>query len=194
MSYTNEQAWKNLNRIVSVIPKSYLDALLILSERLEGKNLKWVIDGDLGELMRVVQIEPNCVEIVTSKDDAQHIFQEMQEFNPSAITLQTIQLQRNALVYEKEYPVYVRSHYFEFNLNGLLVKVQGDLQFKVADWDWGDIYDFDPEYVYVVGKKIAVTPLDVRLQLHETLGWADRAERIKLSLHKPLTLKNRQTQ
>ena len=105
--------------------------------------------------------------------------------------MQTQQLERNALAEGKEYPVYVRSYYFDFSLNNVLVKVQGDLQFKVADWDWGEIYDFEPEYVYVVGKKIAVTPLAVKHQLYESLGWIDRAEKIEQTLQKRLILKNR---
>ena len=60
-------------------------------------------------------------------------------------------------------------------------KVHGDLQFKVDDWDWGDVLEFDPEYVYVVGAKIAVVPLSVKYELYRSLGWIDRVEKIRLA-------------
>jgi hypothetical protein len=191
MSYTNKDIWDQLSCFVSIIPQIYVDTLLSLHEKLEGKDIKWVIDGDLTETLRKVKVEPECIEIVTSRNDAKQIFQTFQEFSPSPISLRTQQLERNALAEGKEYPVYVRSYYFDFNLNNILVKVNGDLQYKVADWDWGDIYTFDPECVYVVGKKIAVTPLAVKHQLYECLGWVDRAEKIEQIFAKWLILKNK---
>jgi hypothetical protein len=193
MSYSDKLFWKQLDQIISVIPKPYLDALLALHEKLDEKNLKWIVDGDLSECMHVVQIVPKCIEIVASKDDAQHFFQAVQEFNPSPISLQTCQLQRNAIVDGKEYPVYVRSLYFDFTLNTVLVKVQGELQFKVADWNWGEIYDFEPDYVNIVGKRIAVTPLEIKLQLYQSLGWTDRSEKIDPIVQKIKALKSRKT-
>ena len=193
MSYSDKLFWKQLDQIVSVIPKPYVDALLALHGKLYEKNLKWIVDGDLSECMHVVQIIPKCIEIVTSKDDAQQFFQAVQEFNPSPISLQTCQLQRNAIVDGNEYPVYVRSFYFDFTLNTVRVNVQGDLQFKVADWDWGEIYDFEPEYVNIVGKRIAVTPLEIKLQLYQSLGWTDRSEKIEPIVQKIRTLKNFKT-
>ena len=133
-------------------------------EKLEGKNVFWVVDGDLAERLRVVQVEPTCLEIVTStEEDVEKIFKFIQEFSPRPITFETRCLSRNALIEGKEYPVYVRSFTFDFELNGLPVKVQGNLQFKVGDWEWGDVYDFVPDYVYVIGKKIPVAPLQLNM-------------------------------
>ena len=85
----------------------------------------------------------------------------------------------------KEYPVYTRSFGFNFTLNSITAQVQGDLQFKVGDWEWGDVYDFTPEYVYVVGKKMAVTPLSVKIELYKSLGWTDRLQKIQEVTRKP---------
>jgi hypothetical protein len=193
MSYSDRLFWKQLDKIVSVVPKSYVDALLVLHEKLDGKTLKWIVDGDLSECMKVVQIEPDCIEIITSKDDAQQFFQAVQEFNPSPISLQIRRLKRNAVTNGKEFPVYVRSFFFDFMLNAVLVKVQGDLQFKVGDWDWGEIYDFEPEFVNIVGKKTAVTPLAIKLQLYHSLGWTDRSEKIEQTVQKLKVQKNKKS-
>jgi hypothetical protein len=150
-----------------------------LHEKLGDKTIKWVLTGDLAESLRIVKVEPDCIEIVTSKDDAQRIFEAVQEFVPDPITFQTQTLSRNALIQGKEYPVYIRSYFFNFNLNSVKVKVQGDLQYKVGRWDWGDVFDFTPEYVSVVGKRIAVIPLSIATELYQSLGWVDRVDKIK---------------
>lgn len=179
MSISSKDFWAQFSNFASTTPKPYVDALLTLHEKLDGKNIKWIVSGDLAELLRIVKVEPDCIEIVTSKDDAQLIFQALEEFKPKQIAFQTQQLSRNALVEGKEYPVYVRSYYFEFNVDTVKVKVEGDLQFKVGDWEWGDALDFTPDYVYVVGKKVAVTPLSIARELYSCLGWIDRVEKIK---------------
>ncbi len=178
MSISSKEFWDQFNNFVSVTPRQFVDALLVLHEKLGGKNIKWVVNGDLAEHLRIVKVEPAFIEIVSSKDDVEQIFQGFQEFGPQPITFRVQQLTRYAVIAGKEYPIYVRSYYFEFNLNGLKVKVQGDLQFKIGEWDWGDVFEFTPESVYVIGKKIAVTPLSIAAELYTSLGWIDRVEKI----------------
>ncbi len=186
MSYTNKDVLNQLSQFLTVIPQQYVEALLTLHDKLEDKKVKWIVSGDLAESLRTVKVEPECIEIVTSKIGAKQIFQAVQEFKPQKVSVQTQRLPRNALIEGEEYPVYAKSHYFEFNVNEIKVKVQGNLQFKVGEWNWGDVFDFDPEYVYVTGKKTAVTPLPIKYELYQYLGWIDRAEKIKQVIKKPL--------
>jgi len=179
MSHNNKDVWDQLGHFVSVITKQYLDALLILHEKLDGKNIKWILNGDLAERLKIVKVEPDCIGIISSSEDTKKIFEAVKEFSPNPIIFQTTKLPRDAIVNEKELPVYVRSFYFDFNINGVKVKIDGNLQFKVNEWDWGDVLEFTPEYVYVIGKKIAVTPLSVASQLYRSLGWNDRVEKIR---------------
>ena len=190
MTVTSKDFWNQFSHFVSVIPREYVDALLALHEKVDGKNINWVVNGELAERLRIVKVEPNCIEIVSSKDGAQKIYQAVQEFGPQPIVFQTQRLSRNAVVEGKEFPVYARSHYFEFNLKNVKVNVEGDLQFKVGDWDWGDVFEFTPEYVCVVGKKIAVTPLTIASELYRNLGWNDRVEKISDVTQKHQALKD----
>lgn len=179
MSNSNQDFLNQVSHFLTIIPQEYLAALLTLHEKLDGKNIKWIVNGDLAERLRVVKVDPDSIEIVTSKEDVQKIFIAVKEFNPTKLIVQTKRLPRDAECGKEKYLVYSRSHYFDFKVNAVTVKVQGELQFKVGDWDWGEVFDFTPEYVYVTGKKIAVTPLSVLNGFYRSLGWMDRVEKIE---------------
>ncbi|MCW3994832.1 MAG: hypothetical protein NWE98_01620 [Candidatus Bathyarchaeota archaeon] len=173
----------NQNPYLIVIPPRYVIALLKLHEKLEGKSIDWAVSGDLAEALRTVKLEPDCIEIVTSKEGANQIHSAVEAFNPEKVAYRVQRLPRDALIKDKEYPVYVRSHYFEFDVEGVKVKVHGGLQFKVDDWDWGDKFEFTPDTVYIVNKKTYVVPLSVKYEMYQRLGWTDRAEKIKRQMN-----------
>ncbi len=191
MSTSREEILDKLYQVLYIVPTKYINALLTLHEKLDGKGINWIVNGDLAETLRTVKITPECIEIVCTKKDTERIYREVQVFNPSPPAYQTIQLSRNALVDGKRLPVFVRSHYFDFNVDSVTVKVHGDLQFKVGSWDWGDTFLFAPEYVNLVGRKTAVTPLSVKAELYQYLGWSDRFEMVKQIIQKPILMKLR---
>ena len=166
------------NPFLIIIPPEYVSALLKLHEKLEGKNIEWALSGDLGEALNGVRIEPDCIEIVTSKDGAEQIHLSVKEFNPEPVVYRVHQLSRHAVIGGIEQPLYERSYYFEFQVNGIKVKVHADLQFKVNDWGWGDKFEFNPVSVYIVNKRTSVVPLQVKNELYKNLGWTDRVEKI----------------
>ncbi len=184
MDATKEEVMRQLSNVLTIIPKNYIDALLTLQAKLEDKSVEWVVGGDLGEELRTIDVHPDCIEILTSKDGALKIATAVKEFNPSEISLEIQELSRNAKVNEKEYPVYARSYYFDFNIGTTKVKVYGNIQYRIDSWDWGDKLSFTPEYVYLVGKKIAVIPLSFKYEFYQLLGWTDNAERVKQALDK----------
>jgi len=182
MVVKKEEVMEQLSHVLTIIPKEYIDALLTLHAKLDGKNVEWAVGGDLGEELRTINVEPDCVEILTSKDGSERIAEVVKEFNPNKIALHTQQLPRNAKVGEKEYTVFARSYYFDFNIGATKVKVYADLQYRIDSWDWGDKLEFTPDYVYIVGKKTAVVPLSFKYEFYQSLGWADCAEKIKQTL------------
>jgi hypothetical protein len=176
---------EQISRVLNVIPKPFLDVILLLHRKLDDLDVGWAVSGTLGEALKVVKIDPDCVEIVTTKVDAKRIFQALSEYNPHEVDSMVQRLPRNARIGEKEYPVYTRSYYFEFFVEGIMVRVYGDLQYRVNDWDWGDKLEFTPEYVFVTDKKTAVVPLSVKCEIYQSLGWTDRVEKIRQATEKP---------
>ncbi len=169
---------QQLSTVVALIDPAYIEALLLLQSKLVKEHIEWAVSGELGEALRTVQVKPDCIEIVTSKKGATQIFLAVKEYGAKGIYFQTQKLERNAVVNGKEYPAYIRSHYFDFTINGVKFKVYGDLQYRVSDWEWGDKLEFTPEHIYIVGTKMALVPLLVKYEIYQGLGWTDRAEKI----------------
>jgi len=167
-----------------IIPPKYVAALLKLYKKFEDKNIKWIIGGDLGEALGTVKVEPDCIEILTSKEGVQQIRETTGESDTKQIAFNVQQLPRNALVAGKKYPLYIGSYFFEFSVDDIKVEVYGDLQYKINDWDWGDKFECIPNIVNIVGKRIFVVPLSAKCELYQNLGWMDRAERIKKQISK----------
>ncbi len=182
---------KNINKIreqlasiLAIIDPMYINALLALNLKLASRNFEWAVSGELGEALKTVQVTPDCLEIVTTKRGAAQIFLLVQDCNPTGVYFQIHKLPRSALINGKEYPVYVRSYYFDFTINGVKAKVYGDLQYRISNWDWGDKLTFVPDHVHVAGEKTAVVPLQIKYNIYQQLGWVDRAEKVQQVLLK----------
>jgi len=172
------------------IEPQYIDALMFLHKKLTKNHVEWAVGGELGEALRTVQVKPECIEIITTKKGVAQIFLAVKEYAPKGVYFQIQKLERNAVIEEKEYPVFLRSYYFEFTIGRIKVKVHGDLQFRIKDWDWSEKVSFNPEYMYVEGTKTAIVPLHVKYELYRHLGWNDRIEKImKAAAKRPPILK-----
>ena len=178
----NNEIDKMINPLVMLIPHKYLEAVLALNRILKNKNVEWALSGDLGEALETVHVEPDCIEIVTSLKGVQQIYKAVQEYKPKEIELRIEVLPKNALIEEKEHPVKIRSYFFEFSINNIKIKVYGDLQYQISDWEWGDKIEFKPDYISVIGQNIAVVPLELKYELYLGLGWKDRAEKVWIVL------------
>ena len=186
-----ERIKQNLENVLTVIDPNYVETLTNLHKRFLKEHIEWAIGGELGEALRAVPVTPDCIEIITTKKGAAQIFLAVEELNPKGIFFQTQKLPRNAIVAGKECPVYTRSYFFEFTLNTIKIKVHGDLQYRISDWEWGDKLEFVPEDVYIVGLRTAVVPLQLKYEIYQQLGWADRAEKIDRVLSRRTALMNR---
>ena len=142
-----------LSSVLSVIDPLYIETLLLMHKKLARKGIEWALGGDFGEALKTVPVQPTCFEVYTTRKGAAQVFLAVQDCSPSGVYFQTHMLNRNAVGDGKEYPVFVRSYFFEFTLNTLKVKVYGDAQYRIGNWAWGGKLEFTPEHVYVAGEK-----------------------------------------
>ena len=74
--------------------KSWKARTLMGFKRRPRRSIKWV------------RIEPDCIEIVTSKDGAEQIHLSVKEFNPEPVVDPVHQLSRHAVIGGIEQPLY----------------------------------------------------------------------------------------
>lgn len=163
---------------IVMLSQPVLKAVIKLGEDLKDVKAKWAIDGDAGEIMLGVNAHTDLIEIITTKEGTQEVCTKMARYQTLPAGAAEQKAEREADVDGKMLPVYVKSNYAELTIDGVKVKVYGDEQIKVGDWDWGDPLDFEPTFVYVVGTRVPLVPLRLKSELDLGLGWLDRVELI----------------
>ena len=164
---------------IALLPQPLLKAVMTIGEPLKNMQAKWGIGGDAGEVMKGVNIQHvDKLEIITTKDGCEEICEVLGQYVTLKPAPMERKVDREADIDGKMLPVFIRSHYAELMVDGAKVEVHGDEQIKVAEWDWGDPLDFEPDYAYVVGVKVPMVPLRLKSELALGLGWLDRVELI----------------
>jgi hypothetical protein len=163
---------------IVMLPRPVLKAVIKVGESLKDMRAKWAVGGDAGEIMKGVNVHADIIEILTTKEGTDEICAKMAEFKTLAPAQAEEKLERAADVDGNLLPVYIKSYYAELTVDGVKVKVYGDEQIKVGDWEWGDPLDFETDLVYVVTTKVPLVPLRLKSELDLGLGWLDRVELI----------------
>jgi hypothetical protein len=161
-----------------VLSKPLLDAMIRIGELLKDCPAKWAVAGDVGELLFGVNVEPDHIAVLTSTEGVNHFRAELKSFEVEPPNIVERKLARSAEVDRNQLPVKIKSYAGRFNIDGQRLDVHGDLRIKLGEWEWGDPLDYEPEYVYVVGVKVPVVPLQLKTELYMGLGWMDRVRKI----------------
>jgi hypothetical protein len=164
---------------VVIVPQPILRTSIKILERLKNNmQAKWAIGGDAGEVLLGVNVHPEHVEILTTKEGTDEIWSKMAEYQTLAPAVVEKKLSKEADVDGKMLPVYIKSYYAELTIDGVKVEVYGDEQIKVGDWEWGDPLDYTADYTYISGGKLPVVPLSLKSELDLGLGWLDSVKLI----------------
>jgi hypothetical protein len=161
-----------------VLSKTLLDATIRIGNLLMDCTNKWAIGGDAGEVISGVNAQPDHIAILTTKKGCDEIAGKLAEYQIESPHTIERELEREARIDLKLYKVSIKSYTCRLSIEGSRLDVHGDLQIKVGEWDWGDPLDFEPDYVYVLGVKMPVVPLQMKSELYTGLGWMDRATKI----------------
>jgi hypothetical protein len=169
---------------IYVLPASFIKAICEISPKIQKTGAWWAIGGDLSEMLGGVTVVPKEIEILTTIDGVQKLFEGFAEYNPSPVELVEKKLDREADINGTDYPVTVRSHQTHFTVHGAPVVVHGDYQMRVGVWDWGDSLQFNAPKANVMGARVPVMPIRLASEFYLTLGWSDRVELISVAIHK----------
>lgn len=161
-----------------VLSKPLLDTTISIGKNLEDCPTKWAIGGDVAEVISGVNVNPDHVTILTTREGCDEIGRRLAKYSVAPTAMVERRLERNASIGLKSYPVMIKSYMARFIIEGSELDVYGDLQIKVGEWEWGDPVDYEPDYVYVVGVKVPVVPLQLKSEIYNGLGWRDRATKI----------------
>ena len=165
-----------------VLDKPLLEATIEVGNLLKDCKVKWALAGDIGEILNGVNVQPDHLTILTNIAGCEEITKRLEGFLVEVPRQVETQIKRHAEIEPKPLPVIVKSYTSRFSLNGQRLDVHGDLRIKVGDWDWGDSLDYEPDYVYVVGVKVPVLPLELKTRLYRGLGWYDRVSKIHAAM------------
>jgi hypothetical protein len=161
-----------------VLSKPLLDSTILIGKTLKDCSNKWALGGDVSEVISGVNVQPDHIAILTTKDGCDEITESLAQYKVHPPRMIERVLERDARVEEKALKITIKSYTSRFNVEGSALVVHGDLQIKVGEWDWGDPLDFEPDYVHVVGVKVPIVPLKMKSELYTGLGWKDRATKI----------------
>jgi hypothetical protein len=161
-----------------VLSKPLLDATIRIGEFLKDCQSKWAVAGDVGEILFGVNVRPDHIAVLTSTEGCDEIRSRLKGFEVEAPKIVERKLARSAEIDYNQLPVNIKSYTGRFNIDGQRLDVHGDLRIKLGEWEWGDPLDYEPEYVYVVGVKVPVVPLQLKTELYMGLGWMDRVRKI----------------
>jgi aminoglycoside-2''-adenylyltransferase len=163
---------------IIILSAPLLRATVKIGTALKDAQAKWAFGGDAGEIIKGVNVKTDHLEIVTTNAGTEEICRVLAGYVTLPPATAEKRLSRGADFGGKMLPIYIKSHYAELTVDGVRVEVYGDLQFKVAEWDWGDPIDYEVERVNIIGKNVPTLPLRLKSELDLGLGWLDRVELI----------------
>ena len=92
-----------------MIPENTFQALKIISEKLNGKGINWVLIGSTNHALQGVDVKPNDIDILTDKEGAYAIGEALKEY-----VIEEVHIKESETM---------KSHYGKFNINDVEVEI-----------------------------------------------------------------------
>jgi len=149
----------------SIDPK-IIAALLALHGSLKGRAVRWAVMGSLSHALQGLKIQPNDIDITTTRRGAHKIEQLLEPHVTRPVTYS--QADR------------VRSHLGELTLHGVKVQIIGDMETSTDNRTWTPLPNDHPHpHIKVAGASIPVRTLEQETQTYTRLGRTERAEKLR---------------
>ena len=153
-----------------MIPENFKEALKLILQRLEGKQIDWAVYGSANLALQGLDLIPNDIDIITDKQGA-FLFDEV--FDDFVV--------KKAEYFEnEEYKAFKASYHIE----GVRVDVIGDLHQKNPAGDlWTETQGFKARMYFMLdGYELPVITLEQEFFAYNKLGKKEKAVMIKKQL------------
>ena len=149
-----------------------LEVLIRISNDLEKNNIPWVLVGSLSLYLQGVNIEPEDIDILTTREGALKLNALWDKFKIKSVSFSETSS--------------FRSYYGRFEIDGILVEVMGELEQRMND-EWVSLMNrlINPVIITIAGARIPVSPLEDQLASYEKSNREKdiiRAEKIREAL------------
>ena len=150
-----------------MIPENTFQALKVISERLKGKGINWVLIGSTNLALQGVDVQPKDIDILADKKGAYAIGEALKEFVVEEVHFRETET--------------MKSHYGKFNICCVEVEVMGDLHNIKPKGDlWSETADFSKKIIIEFkGVEVPGISLDQEYIAYKKLGRLERAKKIK---------------
>lgn len=151
----------------------FLDALLVVRERLDPTDVVWALTGSLGHALQGVPVEVHDVDLQTDERGAYGIESSLRE-----LVTRPVELSGTGTI---------RSHFGELAVGGVKVEIMGAVQTRRADGRWGRAVEVEAHrtWVTVRGRPVPVLTLAHEVGAYEALGRPERAALLRRFLPDP---------
>jgi len=151
-----------------------LKVLRKLYERLNNRDVNWVVTGSLGFALQGVPVEPPDIDIQTDREGAYKIEHLFSEFVVKKVAFSST---------EK-----IRSHFGALMIDGIKVEIMGDVQKRLEDGSWEQPVDINKykHFVEIEGMRIPVLSLEYEYQAYLKLDRMEKARMLKKFLERKI--------
>lgn len=152
-----------------MIPEQNLRALLVIAEKLEGKEINWALVGSTSLALQGVDVEAHDIDILTTKTGAREIAKLFKEYETEPLRY-----------LESEH---IKSYRGIFTIAGVSVDVVGDMQHKTSDGNWmaGNRLT---KLISIKVRDFVIPAFDLKKEYHAylSMGRVEKAKKIKEAL------------
>lgn len=148
------------------IAPNIIDALKIIAQKLDDKNIKWLLCASCGLALQGVDIQPNDIDILTDKTGILQIDQILCKYK---------------VEFQKAPSAIFDSILRRFLINDCVVEVMGNLKIKsILDNSWHNMDKLleHPTIIEVNDFKIPVLPLLRSIEIYKLMGREKDVEKI----------------
>lgn len=149
------------------IPRSHLQALRVIHQRLREAECVWAVTGSVGFALQGVPVNVGDIDLQTDQEGAYEI---ERRFSDCIVTLVGFRASDR-----------LRSHFGSFRLQGVEVEIMGDIQKRLTDGNWESPPDLalHRRWAELEGMRVPVLSLEYEYQAYVKLGRTDKANMLR---------------